>query len=49
MPMNCVSVDARQYSSFDNNYIWEWSNDAVDIIFTTFHYVKALSRKYKLT
>jgi hypothetical protein len=48
MPMDCVSVDTSlfqlQNNYFDNKYFWKWSNDAVDIIFTTFH-VKALNRK----
>ena len=53
MPMDCVSVDTLpfqlQNNYFDNKYFWKWSNDAVDIIFTTFHLCKgfkqALNRK----
>jgi len=39
MPMDCVSVDTllipvAKNNYFDNNYFWNWSYDAADIIFT---------------
>lgn len=49
IPIDCISVDTflqkRQYCSC-KNYFWEWSSKCY---FTTFHYVKALNRKYNIT